>query len=342
MDNTITVIELIPAYSNLKDIYSQVIRSRGISFINQCQVTSFYNQYYGKIKGFDRMIVDLLMQKDHHTCGILINRLKNTILEIIKIYDQNNELLNSLDIDSICQKVARQYDTVIQEQSHKTREYSKELNNIDGTLDMLPYRESSKDEEQFLSRKRDSVKVLYNEEKKKLSSFYELQKEAWDAAGRNNKNRFEDIHSLSLSLLMGIESYFTDRDHIATAGDKEITPPVTTAPYFDMGIISAVHKECNGQQFEAIAEIDLYNILNLLPSPCNLSIRPGEKTRICYLIYKLYESINTPLKTQWRTDILKKLNIKESLYLAKYKEPVSDLPSRKSENFSERINELFL
>ncbi|HMR85543.1 MAG TPA: hypothetical protein PKE30_20510, partial [Niabella sp.] len=242
MDNAMTITEVIPAYTNLKHIYTQVVGRRDISFADQCQLTLFYNQYQGKIEDFDRMVVNLLLQKDSHTCGILINRLKTTINEIIKIYDQNKELLNNLDIDNVCQKVAKQYDTIIREQSHTTREYSMELTKIEGTLDMLPYRKSSKEEEQFLFRKRDSVKVLYDEEKKKLSALYDLQKEAWEAAGRNNKNIFEDIHNLSLSLLAGIETYLTDRNPTATAGDKAIVAPGTIAPYFDMGIISAVHK----------------------------------------------------------------------------------------------------
>ncbi|MFT4092100.1 MAG: hypothetical protein QM640_00580 [Niabella sp.] len=95
MDNAMTITEVIPAYTNLKHIYTQVVGRHDISFADQCQLILFYNQYQGKIEDFDRMVVNLLMQKDSHTCGILINRLKTTINEIIKIYDQNKELLRA-------------------------------------------------------------------------------------------------------------------------------------------------------------------------------------------------------------------------------------------------------
>ncbi|MEG2469641.1 MAG: hypothetical protein RSA75_00005 [Bacteroidales bacterium] len=39
-------------------------------------------------------------------------------------------------------------------------------------------------------------------------------------------------------------------------------PTVPSAGCFDMGLVSAIHKLCNDEQFEAISELDLYATLN--------------------------------------------------------------------------------
>ena len=137
-----------------------------------------------------------------------------------------------------------------------------------------------------------------------------------------------------------------------TAIDSSVMPSPILTPtnetisiqsriYFDMGLINSIHKECNDEQFEDIAEIELYAHLNLLPATTTLKIKSGEKTRVCYLVHKLHKYLKGNDRTEWLTAILKKLDIDEGYYRSKYKEPVSEIPSRKSEQFAKVINDIF-
>ena len=123
--------------------------------------------------------------------------------------------------------------------------------------------------------------------------------------------------------------------------EKENKSTLQSGTYFDMHLVSLIHQECNNVQFENLTEIELYAILNLQPTHAELIIKPNENTRMCYLISKLYEYLKTDKRTQWRTNILKFIGIKEDYYNSKYKEPVSVSSSRKSEDFAQRIDEIF-
>ena len=84
------------------------------------------------------------------------------------------------------------------------------------------------------------------------------------------------------------------------------------------------------------AECDEYESLR------KIVIQKQENIRIYYLIYKLYEMLQTLDKAMWRTEILAKAGISESYYGSKYKEPESDVPSKKSEHFVQSIKDILV
>lgn len=108
-----------------------------------------------------------------------------------------------------------------------------------------------------------------------------------------------------------------------------------------MELISKIHKACNNIQFEQITELDLYDILNERGSNAQLILKDGETVRMCYLIHKLYEYTQSENKSNWRNYILTLLGIDEKTYKSKYKEPISEMPSRKNQEFADKINLIF-
>jgi hypothetical protein len=152
------------------------------------------------------------------------------------------------------------------------------------------------------------------------------------------KDFYSLIFEISKSFQVIIESYFpVEKEN----NPQEINSFTTSGSYFDMKLVSMIHAECNNIQFENLSEIDFYAILNLQPTKAKLFIKSGEKTRVCFLIHKLYEHLKTNDRKEWRTNILKFTGIDEKHYNSKYKEPESEIPSRKSESFAERINKIF-
>ena len=111
--------------------------------------------------------------------------------------------------------------------------------------------------------------------------------------------------------------------------------------YFDMAIVSAIHKECNDEQFDNISELSFYAVLNLLPSSEKLTIKNGERNRIYYLIHKLYEYLPKDNNQEWRTAILQSLKLNEQTYLSKYRIAKGKDKTPELEEFAKRMDKLF-
>jgi hypothetical protein len=109
-------------------------------------------------------------------------------------------------------------------------------------------------------------------------------------AAWTGRNYYSLIYGLSRSFTSILDSYFPGEKEKA---QKTAKPAIAPGTYFDMKLVSAIHSQCNNIQFENITEIDLYSLLNLQPTNAVLAVKSGERTRMCYLIYKLYEYLKT-------------------------------------------------
>lgn len=160
------------------------------------------------------------------------------------------------------------------------------------------------------------------------------------------KKYYSDIYNISLSFASIIENYFpTDENKMEEEHDKGIGKDTTLdlqqGYYFDMAIVSAIHKECNDEQFEDISELDLYAVLNLLPLNSQLTIKKGELNRIYYLIHKLYEYLPKDNNQVWRTGILNNLNLNERSYQSKYRLAKGRDSTPELVEYSKRLDDLF-
>ena len=111
--------------------------------------------------------------------------------------------------------------------------------------------------------------------------------------------------------------------------------------YFDMKPLSPIYETCVGEQFEAITIADFYANINLYPCKNKLKIKAREKIRVCYLIFLMSEKLSKQYRDEWRSQILKLLDIDESYYRSKYKEPVSDFPSDSNQKFAKEMESIF-
>jgi hypothetical protein len=197
-------------------------------------------------------------------------------------------------------------------------------------LDTIGFKKHTEQEEKRLWEKHEELSKRYKDEKKVLSKLYEQQKEAENTARKYLDNKFGLLLSLSQTFSDILEKYLP----------KTETSPQNGA-YFDMSLISAIHKACNDEQFESISELDLYAILNLLPSTGQFVIKNGERNRVYYLIHKLYEQLPKETNQTWRTAILQSLQLKERTYLSKYRTAKGDSSTPELEKFADNLDELF-
>ena len=108
-----------------------------------------------------------------------------------------------------------------------------------------------------------------------------------------------------------------------------------------MKLLSLIHEVCVGEQFEEISAPDFYANMNLHPCNCKLKIKPREKIRVCYLIFLMGEKLSKQNREKWKAGILELLDIDDSYYKSKYKEPVSDFPSDSSQKFAKEMEHIF-
>ena len=108
-----------------------------------------------------------------------------------------------------------------------------------------------------------------------------------------------------------------------------------------MKLLSLIHEVCVGEQFEEISALDFYANMNLQPCNCKLRIKPREKIRVCYLIFLMGEKLSKQGRDKWKDGILELLDIDDSYYKSKYKEPVSDFPSDSNQKFAKEMEHIF-
>lgn len=319
------VTNILPQYTQLNTIIAEVSHRQSIEFVQQQFVADFYNQS-NDIQAFEAMLIDLTMQSSQ----VLIQSMQTEIQNNIRLISSNKNVLDNLNIEKTCDKFANKYETSISNQLHITQGLWKELSEVNNLLDAIGFRAHTEQEEKRLWEKHELLTEKYNSEKTTLNELYGKQNIARKTAEKYQENYFPKILSLSHKLNVIIQKYV-----------PKTTQSLPEGIYFEMSISSAVHKVCNNKTFENLSETDFYSAINLLASDKILKLKQGEKTRACFLVYKMYESIKSDKKTEWRTFILQQLEIDDSYYKSKYKEPISDVPSRKAAKFASEINEIF-
>lgn len=325
----LNITEILPRYTRLNVLISEISDSRTVEFEQQRFLTDFHAQF-SDIQPFEAMLIELVAQTEAEQSGVLLQSLDKEIQRNIQLISVNKQTLENIDIKQACEKFTKQHDTQIANQIHITQEIWKEYKKVDNSLDTISFKKHTEQEEKRLWEKHEELSKRYKDEKKVLSKLYEQQKEAENTARKYLDNKFGLLLSLSQTFSDILEKYLP----------KTETSPQNGA-YFDMSLISAIHKACNDEQFESISELDLYAILNLLPSTGQFVIKNGERNRVYYLIHKLYEQLPKETNQTWRTAILQSLQLKERTYLSKYRTAKGDSSTPELEKFADNLDELF-
>ena len=260
--------------------------------------------------------------------------------------EQTKETLSLIHIYTgyVCRQHESRFDWGIDRQMKVTNGYYRELMEANGSLEAVGFREHDRQEEELLERRYERCKREYDKEKAKLDELYRQKEQARREALQCLQNRCGDICRLGGSLLAILEKYLTDQKK-KEGEEKEMsasgTTPASPPAYFPMRLLSAIYEKCNGEQFEAVSELDFYASMNLQPCEGRLKTRPREKARVCYLIFLMGETLPKPDREKWKEDIMNLLGIDDAYYKSKYKEPVSDFPSDSNREFAREMRSVF-
>lgn len=308
-----TVAELAGLYDSVNERCSNDTCSTNVY---QVYRQKEYRDAYEKLKSINIENIALTVLSNS-TNEKVLSRLRILIQDNIRIYESRQEDFKNVDFE----KLYPLWEDNLFGNKRAILLKDKE------TIKDYPY-PTEREREMLLKENQQDINELDNER-------YELRRADASWIG---KNYYLPIYELSLSFAKILDSYFPVEKE---KEQKEIRPAIRPGAYFDMKLISLIHHQCNNIQFENITEVDLYAVLNLQSTNGRLILKTGERTRMCYLIHKLYEYLKTDNRSEWRTAMLKALDIKEDFYKSKYKEPASELPSRRSETFAQRIDGIF-
>ena len=331
---------MIPQYGELNRIYRDYIDNYAFSFDRQKFISDFY-QEYNDMKSFEAAILELVLDKQKEQYTLILNSLKTEIEKSIQAYEIRP--LSDRAIERACYQHMERYSQEIEAQLDVTRSLSKPLNEANNRYDSIGYREHTAEEEKQAEKEYERCKAEYDREKAKLNKLYYQQKATRTEAFQYMKNCCADIYRQSCLFLDILKKYIPDGKQQDEPG-KPISQQETTEEqqeYFSMKLLSLIHEVCEGEQFEEISAPDFYANMNLHPCNCKLKIKPREKIRVCYLIFLMSEKLSKQNRDKWKDGILKLLDIDDSYYKSKYKEPVSDFPSDSNQNFAKEMEHIF-
>ena len=331
---------MIPQYGELNRIYRDYIDNYAFSFDRQKFISDFY-QEYNDMKSFEAAILELVLDKQKEQYTLILNSLKTEIEKSIQAYEIRP--LSDRAIERACYQHMERYSQEIEAQLDVTRSLSKPLNEANNRYDSIGYREHTAEEEKQAEKEYERCKAEYDREKAKLNKLYDQQKAARTEAFQYMKNCCADIYRQSRLFLDILKKYIPDGKQ-ENKSSEPISQQETTEEqqeYFSMKLLSLIHEVCVGEQFEEISAPDFYANMNLHPCNCKLKIKPREKIRVCYLIFLMSEKLSKQDRDKWKDRILKLLDIDDSYYKSKYKEPVSDFPSDSNQNFAKEMECIF-
>ena len=331
---------MIPQYGELNRIYRDYIDNYAFSFDRQKFISDFY-QEYNDMKSFEAAILELVLDRQKEQYTLILNSLKTEIEKSIQTYEIRP--LSDRAIERACYQHMERYSQEIEAQLDVTRSLSKPLNEANNRYDSIGYREHTAEEEKQAEKEYERCKAEYDREKAKLNKLYDQQKATRTEAFQYMKNCCADIYRQSCLFLDILKKYISDRKQ-ENKSSEPISQQETTEEqqeYFSMKLLSLIHEVCEGEQFEEISAPDFYANMNLHPCNCKLKIKPREKIRVCYLIFLMSEKLSKQDRDKWKDRILKLLDIDDSYYKSKYKEPVSDFPSDNNQNFAKEMEHIF-
>ena len=331
---------MIPQYGELNRIYRDYIDNYAFSFDRQKFISDFY-QEYNDMKSFEAAILELVLDKQKEQYTLILNSLKTEIEKSIQAYEIRP--LSDRAIERACYQHMERHSQEIEAQLDVTRSLSKPLNEANNRYDSIGYREHTAEEEKQAEKEYERCKAEYDREKAKLNKLYDQQKATRTEAFQYMKNCCADIYRQSCLFLDILKKYIPDGKQ-ENKSSEPISQQETTEEqqeYFSMKLLSLIHEVCIGEQFEEISAPDFYANMNLHPCNCKLKIKPREKIRVCYLIFLMSEKLSKQDRDKWKDRILKLLDIDDSYYKSKYKEPVSDFPSDSNQNFAKEMEHIF-
>lgn len=327
------ISKFIPDLSSIYTLYSGILSGRSITCEESLSLVAFNNSF-PSVQDVEVGIMDLVLNAPAERMDLILKSLSLDLGRIVTLYSDNSRYYDYMDLRLLWNKPLSFVEKDIETQLKKTREANGELKEASNSYEMTPFNGMSKEEAAVLERRVDKLTAEYQKEKAILQKFYakrkSLEEEMWSVP----VDIFRLIYLKCLDLFPIVEKYYNK------PLEKKEEQSERTDLYLSMSLLASVHELCNGQQFEDMSPIDFFHVFNLHQASKPLEVCKNEKIRVCYLINQLSEKIEKEKRNEWIGAMLRICGIEQDYYRSKYREPISDLPSKKNKEFAEALKEI--
>jgi hypothetical protein len=284
----------ISSFREVNSIYAKFIETGLYGFDEQEIVINFFEE----IKDIKKLEKVLFESSEALNFQSKFNAFKIVLNDNIKLYEENKELFNTLDVDKLCGIKSSFFDKSIRIKQKEVdilfKNYRLSKDNLGDKFFKNPEdNEHDPVWEEYLYKKQ-----LYDWENEELFSLHKKRENILCYVLPFIHNKFYDLCVLSNSFLGIINSYIND--DINEFQSKK---------YLNMGISYKIYELCNEKYFECTSDNNFYNFLNNSQNSENLIIRKGKKIYACYIIKRLSEIIDSNDENEWRDKILNNLGI---------------------------------
>ncbi|TDE55375.1 hypothetical protein [Flavobacterium sp. GT3P67] len=300
----IEITNILPQYGELNKIYHTVFKRNKIAYEEQYFISNFYTRLCDT-QAFETMIINIIDEFELEKYSVLLKSLQTEIENNILLYSKNKSFWKNTNTEQICQFFAKKHNYNIEKQNEIVRKYRSEYKLSNDNLESIGFREHTGQELHNLCEKHKYQKSLYEPEVEKLKDLFERQAQLEQEAFKYAENKFERVFELNNSLLAILKKYTIGSNNLSVTLKKN-------EKFFNTGFTYQLWKTTNDKQFIKISDTEFYNSINLLTKPIALSIKKGQRVRVCYIIAELFKHMEHEGKSYWKSEICKHLDIEDS------------------------------
>lgn len=332
-----TLSNIIPKVGNVSRIFANIVAGIGVSK-EDVNVLVEFRDTIPNATTIEQEIISAVLNLPHEKFSLMFNSLSLGLKNILDNYKTYHLLLDDMKLSLLWDYDFQCTERKLEEQQRKLREIDIELIEASNSYEMTPFNGMSPNEISVVERRYNKLKAEYDKEKVRLDAINGERKTIINIMSSIGTDIFERV-SLKCSELLAVVENYVDSDSQKEPYEKKEEP--VTISYFPLSLIADIYEVCNGEQFHETDNIEFFHAINLHPNSLPIQINNGEKVRVCYLISRLADTLESPQREQWLNDILVKLDIKTSFYRSKYRQPISDMPSESNKAFADTLREIF-
>ena len=332
-----TLTHIIPKVGSVSRIFSNIVAGRGISKEDVNILVEFRDTIPNGTT-IEHEIISAILNLPHEKFSLMLNSLSFGLKNVIGTYKTYHILLDDMKLSQLWDYDLQSVECRLEEQLYKLRKIDKDLIETSNSYEMTPFNGMSPSEISVLERRYYRLKAEYDKEKVRLDAINEERKTIINMMSNIGNDIFERVNLKCDELLAVAEKYVSSDSNEEPEAKKEESETVS---FFSLSLIAGIYEVCNGVQFSEADSIEFFHAINLHPNSHPIQINNGEKVRVCYLISRLADTLESPQREQWLNGILANLDIKMRFYRSKYRQPISDTPSECNKAFADALREIF-
>jgi len=308
-------IEKFESYSNIE-----------ISSLNELEIFLWFSKL--STLNTKKVILKSLSKsssENHRNLLITIKRLLKISIEFLR---RNPNLLSTSKIENLVSNSIKPSFRNMKVYERKLQDQSKEINVLESSIEGLSWREEYLAAEELQNQKMELAED-YLDSKVKYHEIYDYYYQKLIVV-----TQYKTIKSNEILIKLEDILNFIEENPIKSKYNLEKL-------YVDIGTIKNIHEAAENDLFLETNIDQLFYLFNLIDLISNYEIPKGNNQKMYYLIHLLNEKISKKFVSNWKENILNRLDVKPELYEKNKVKANNRKASDSLKNFKERIDPIF-